>query len=50
MAWPTGWLTLCHGAHSGEGPVLAILALKGAPRVAPGGSAPLFPCAPPHGL
>jgi hypothetical protein len=29
---------------------LAMLALKGALRVAPGGSAPLFPSAPPHGL
>ena len=29
---------------------LAMLALKGALRAAPGGSAPLFPSAPPHGL
>jgi hypothetical protein len=53
MAWPTGWPTLCHGAHSGEGPVLAILAmlaLKGALCVAPGGSAPLFPFIPLHGV
>jgi hypothetical protein len=28
--------------------ILAMLALKGALRVAPGGSAPLFPSAPPH--
>ena len=44
---------VCHGAHYGEGPVLAILAmlaLKGALRVAPGGSAPPIPSAPPHGL
>jgi hypothetical protein len=36
----------CHGAHSGEGPVLAILAmlaLKCALRVAAGGSAPPIP-------
>jgi hypothetical protein len=40
-----------HGAHVGEGPVLAILAMlarKSALRVAPGGSAPPMPlrCAP----
>jgi hypothetical protein len=37
----------CHGAHSGEGPVLAILAMlaRRALRVAPGGSAPPFPSA-----
>ena len=43
---------VCHGAHSREGPVLAILAMlapKRALRVAPGGSAPLFPSAPRHG-
>ena len=37
---PTG-APVCHGAHFGEGPVLAILAMlarKGALRVAPGGS------------
>jgi hypothetical protein len=37
------WRRGCHGAHYGEGPVLAILAMlarKGALRVAPGGSAP----------
>jgi hypothetical protein len=36
----------CHGAHFGEGPVLAILAMlarKSALRVAPGGSAPPIP-------
>lgn len=52
MAWPAGRNRLCHGAHSGEGPVLdvlAMLALKDALRVAPGGSAPLFPFAPRHG-
>jgi hypothetical protein len=52
MAWPAGWCGVCHGAHYGEGPVLAILAmlaLKDALRVAPGGSAPLFPFAPHHG-
>jgi hypothetical protein len=27
MAWPAGWLALCHDAHYGEGPVLAILAM-----------------------
>lgn len=30
---------MCHGAHCGEGPVLAMLACKCAMRVAPGGSA-----------
>ena len=45
------WCEVCHGAHFGEGPVLAILTMltpKRALRVAPGGSAPLFPlrCAP----
>jgi hypothetical protein len=27
MAWFAGWCEVCHGAHSGEGPVLAILAM-----------------------
>jgi hypothetical protein len=39
---------VCHGARFGEGPVLAILAMlarKIVLRVAPGGSAPLFPFA-----
>ena len=43
---PTGG-EICHGAHFGEGPVLAILAMlarKIALRVAPGGSAPPIPC------
>ena len=46
MARPTGWPSLCHAAHFREAPVLAILAmlaLKDALCVAPGGSAPLFP-------
>ena len=53
MAWSAGWCGVCHGARFGEGPVLAslaMLALKGALRVAPGGSAPLFPFAARHGL
>lgn len=42
---------MCHGAHVGEGPVLAILAMlarQSALRVAAGGSAPPMPlrCAP----
>ena len=48
MAWSTDRCGVCHGAHSGEGPVLASLAMlarKDALRVAPGGSAPLFPSA-----
>jgi hypothetical protein len=47
---PTG-APVCHAAHCGEGPVLvvlAMLALKGALRVAPGGSAPPIPFAPRH--
>jgi hypothetical protein len=42
----------CHGAHFGEGPVLAILAMlvrKRALRVAPGGCAPPIPCVARHG-
>src|SRR5580692_42176 len=38
------WCRVCHGAHYGEGPVLAILAMlvrQGALRVVPG--APLLP-------
>jgi hypothetical protein len=45
-AWPSDWCGVCHGAHFGEGPVLAILAMlarKSALRVAPGGSAPPIP-------
>src|SRR3954470_13121667 len=41
------WCRVCHGAHCGEGLVLAILAMlvrQGALRVAPGGSAPPIPC------
>ena len=55
---------VCHGTHSGEGPVLAILAMLarrrrrsplpclvcGALCVAPGGSAPPIPSAPFRGL
>jgi len=40
MAWSAGWCEVCHGARSGEGPVLASLAMlapKKALRVAPGG-------------
>jgi hypothetical protein len=52
MAWSSDWCGVCHGAHFGEGPVLVgplrgptlfMLARKSALRVAPGGSAPLFP-------
>jgi hypothetical protein len=53
MAWSADWCRVCHGARFGEGPVLAslaMLALKNALRVAPGGSALLFPCAVLHGL
>src|SRR4029077_11254771 len=45
-AWPSDWGGVCHGAHFGEGPVLAILAMlarKSALCVAPGGSAPPIP-------
>ena len=45
-AWPSAWCGVCHGAHFGEGPVLAILAMlarKSALRVVPGGSAPPNP-------
>jgi hypothetical protein len=48
MAWSTDWYGVCYGARFGEGPVLASLAMlarKIALRVAPGGSAPLFPFA-----
>jgi len=53
MAWPSGLRGVCHGAHAGEGPVLAVLAMlapKTELRVAPGGSAPLFPFVALHGL
>ena len=53
MAWPAGSRGVCHGAHAREGPVLASLAMLApalAPRVAPGGSAPLFPFVARHGL
>src|SRR6516164_1937059 len=47
MVWSVDWRGACHGAHCGEGPVLAILAMlarRGALRVAAGGSAPPIPC------
>ena len=53
MAWSSDWCAVCHGAHCGEGPVLAILAMlahQGALRVAPGGSAPPFPSVARRGL
>jgi hypothetical protein len=45
-AWPSDWCGVCHGAHFGEGPVLAILAMlarNSALCVAAGGSAPPNP-------
>src|ERR1700738_605668 len=47
------WCRVCHGAHYGEGPVLAILAMlvrQGALRVVPGGSAPPISCVARRGL
>src|SRR5215468_4592354 len=47
MIWSVDCCGGCHGAHCGEGPVLAILTMlarRGALRVAAGGSAPPIPC------
>src|SRR3954468_12301054 len=47
------WCRVCHGAHCGEGPVLASLAMlarQSALRVAPGDCAPPIPCVALRGL